>query len=89
MTHHDAQAFQRRRGMRQRVQGIITGIDERGSQQQIFCRIAAQSELGRDQQTGAAAMGLLRRVDDSSGIARHVAHHKIELGDANWDGHGA
>jgi hypothetical protein len=34
-------------------------------------------------------MGLLRGIDDFSGIARHVAHHKIELGDANWDGHGA
>jgi hypothetical protein len=28
-----------------------------------------------------------RRIDDFSGVARHVAHHKVELGDADWNGH--
>jgi hypothetical protein len=30
---------------------------------------------------------LVRRVDDFAGIARHVTHHKVELGNANLKGH--
>jgi hypothetical protein len=29
----------------------------------------------------------MRGGDDFLGIARHVAHHKVELGHANWKCH--
>ena len=68
-------------------QGIITGIDERRAQEQVFCRIATQRELGRQQQLRALGMGLVRSIYDFSGIAHHVTHHKIELGHTNFERH--
>jgi hypothetical protein len=70
-------------------QGIIAVVDEGGSQQQVFGRITAQREFGCQQQSRAASVSIMSRIDYFSGIARHIAHYKIELGNADRDGHGA
>jgi hypothetical protein len=87
MTHHDAQAFQPGRLTHHRFQGIIASINEGRTQEQVFRCIAAQGQFWRDQQAHAPAMSVLSRLNNFSGIAHHVAHHKIELGHANWKCH--
>ena len=88
MSHHDVQAFEVGGAGRHHFEGIITGIDERGAQVQVFGGVAAQGQFGREQQVHAAGVGLLGGIDHLPGVARHVAHHKVELGHANGKSHG-
>jgi hypothetical protein len=82
MPDHHMQVFQVGQGRDDAFQGIIAGLDERGTQKQIFCGIATNRQLRRQQQANAALITSARSVDDFLGIARHVAHHIIELGHA-------
>ena len=68
-------------------QGIIAGIDEGRAQEQVFGGVTANRQLGREHEPNPAGMRLAGTVDDFAGIARHVAHHKIELGNANLESH--
>ncbi len=88
MTHHDVQAFELRRGGRHRLEGIITGVDERGPQVQVFGGVAADGEFGREQQPHPTRVRGRGGLDDAAGIACHVAHHEVELGNRYGKRHG-
>jgi hypothetical protein len=87
MPDHHVQAFQPRQLAGHRFDGIITGGNERGTQQQVFGGIAADGQLGGEDEAGTLGVGAARGVDDLLRIARHVAHHEVELGDADVKGH--
>ncbi len=70
------------------VQGIITGVQKTGAQVEVFGRVAADREFGREQDLGALGVRSVRGIDDLAGIARRVAHHQIELGHTNVERHG-
>ena len=82
MADHHMQVFQVGQGPDDAFQGIIAGLYERGTQKQIFCGVATNRQLRRQQQANATLVARAGSVDDFLGIARHVAHHIIELGHA-------
>ena len=88
MPDHDRQVFQVGQGCGDRFHGIITGMNECGTQKQIFGGIAANRQLGGQHQPGAVGIGLARGLDDFLGIARQITHQKIELCNAQCEGHG-
>ena len=67
------------------VHGIITGLNERGAQKQVFGRIAANRHLGRHHQARAVLVSGAGGVDNFLRIARHVANAVIQLGNANFE----
>jgi hypothetical protein len=83
VADHHVQVFQVGQGAGNGFQGIIAGLDERGAQKQVFGRIATNRQFGGEQQTHTPLVGAAGRVNDFLGIARHVTHHKIELGNAD------
>ncbi len=88
MSHHDVQAFEVGRAGRHGFEGIITGVDEGWPQVQVFGGVAAQGEFGCEQQVHATGVSRFGGIDHFPGVARHVAHHKVELGHANGKSHG-
>ena len=88
MAHHQRHARPGQRGLGDALQlAVARGLEGR-AQVQIFGRVAAQRQLGRQQQLGAIGIGLGGGVDDLLGIAGQIAHDKIQLGDANRKRHG-
>jgi hypothetical protein len=69
------------------IHGIITGLDERGAQKQVFGRVAANRQLGRQHQPHAVLVGRAGRLDDLLRIARHVSHAIVQLGNADFEWH--
>ncbi len=69
------------------IHGIITGLDERGTQKQVFGRIAAYRQLWRQHQPCALLVGRAGRVDNLLCIARHIADAIVQLGDADFEWH--
>jgi len=59
-------------------------LDKSRAQEKVFSGITANGQLGREQQSGAVCIGLARSVDDLAGIARHVTHTVVELGNADF-----
>lgn len=88
VSHHDGQVFQVGSLLRHGFHGIITCVDEGRPQEQVLGRIAADRQLWRQQQACPLGMGFMGGVDDLAGIARHVAHHEVELGNTNVERHG-
>ena len=75
--HHQArQIGERARAVRQ---GVGAGLHEGGSQQQVFGRVAAQAEFGREHEAGALRVGTAGGVDDLRGVAGEVADGGIDL----------
>ncbi|MNW05965.1 hypothetical protein D3C71_2022940 [compost metagenome] len=88
MAEDDGQARQVRGLSGHGLHGSFTGGQKGRSQQQVFGRIAAQRQFGREQQACARGMGCARGHNDFLRIARQVAHDKIELCSANGERHG-
>ena len=82
MPDHHHKVFQVGQLAGDHLYGIITGGDKRGAQEQVFGRIAADRQLGRQQQARTLRVGGAGGFHDFAGIARHVAHGEIELGTA-------
>ena len=87
MAHHHSQAGQGRCRRHHLGQGLLTGCEKRRPQIKILGGVAAQGQLGRQQQPGSGRVGILGSANDLAGVARQVAHHEIELGDADGEGH--
>ena len=51
------------------------GLEERRAQQQVFGRVAAERQFGRDDQVRAAALARVDRVEDARSVAGEIADH--------------
>lgn len=83
MTHHQMQTIEIFERMSQAQQGSFTSIHEGWAQQQIFGRIARQTQLGGDHQPGPLRIGLAGRLFQQTNIAGQVADGHIDLGQGN------
>ena len=75
--HHHVRPFNPASSRATRFHGIIAGSDEGGAQEQVFGRVAANRQLGREQQPRAVGVGRARGIDDFLRVARHVANDKL------------
>ncbi len=66
---------------RQFMQGLFAGTMKTGMQQQVFRRITAQAQLGRQQQRRALLSGALGICENFCSITGKVAERAIDLGD--------
>ena len=87
MTHHQREAIEGSRFGGDGLQGIIAGIQKSRTQEQVLRRIAAQGQLGGDQQLRTLGMGFVGSGNDAAHVASEVAHHKVELGQTNFERH--
>ena len=60
-------------------QGSCTGLHESRTQQQIFGRIAAQTQLRCEHQSRTCGMRLARKIDNLLHIARQITDRRIDL----------
>ena len=80
---------------RQRFDGRAAGRLERGFQHQVFRRIAADEQLGKDDQVGAVGGRAGARLARLRSVAFDVAHGRVELGERDGEavggfaGHGS
>lgn len=88
MTNDDVQAIQIGRLGSHGLQCLIAGIDEGRAQEQVFGGVAAQGQLGREQQGHTGPVRITGSLDNAAGIALQVTHDEIELGGADDKGHG-
>jgi len=69
---------------------LLALAQERGAQQQVFRRVAADRQFGEQHHVGAVLVaGDLRQFDDARAVAGHVADREVVLrqGDAEGSGH--
>ena len=65
-------------------QCIGAGFHERGAQQEVFGRIAAQAELRRQHEPRALRMGAARGLDDLARVARQVSDRGVDLREGDF-----
>jgi len=63
------------------------GVHERRPQQQVFGWIAAQAELGSEDEARTLPVGHARGSDDLVGVAGQVADGGIDLRQRHFHGH--
>jgi hypothetical protein len=63
-------------------QGVEIALDESGALEQVEREIAADAEFGEDGEFRAAALGLVREVENAGGVAFKVANSWVELGES-------
>ena len=79
MPDDDMQPCAARQLARQIGQLPGAGLHEGGAQQQVFGRVAAQPELGRDDEVRALRMRAARCLGDAARVAGEVADGGIDL----------
>ncbi len=60
-------------------QRIGTGTHEGRAQQEVFGRVAAEAELGGDDQAHPLRMRPSRRLDDAAAVSRQIPHGRVDL----------
>ena len=77
-------------GPRELRQALQVLLDKARAHEQVLGRVAAQRQLGRDEQINPSAVGGARLGNDAVCIARQVAHDDVDLGQGNLQrrGHG-
>ena len=79
MSHHHDQTLQTGERAGAVAQRIGTGPHERGAQQQIFGRVAANAELGGQHQPRALRVSAPRLGDDRRDVASQVTDRRVDL----------
>src|SRR4029077_5460459 len=75
-AHHDREPPGRARHLVERAQ---VRLDERGLEQEVFGRVAADRELGKGHQGGSLRASPLDRVHDHADVAFEIANRGIDL----------
>jgi hypothetical protein len=84
MTDDDMQPFAVLQVGRDAGQGLRAALHERRAQQQILGRVAAQRQLGRDDELRALRVRAPRRIDDAHGVAREIADRRVDLSERDF-----
>jgi hypothetical protein len=87
MAHHHRQVFQCCQFIGHPFHGIMAGRNEGRAKEQVFGGVTTDRQLGGQHQTRALVVGGAGGVDDLLRVARKIAHHKIELGNTDFESH--
>ena len=60
---------------------VRAGLEKRRAQQQIFGRISAERQFGRDDEVRSAAPARIHRIENARRVAGKIADHLVQLGD--------
>ena len=85
MPHHHEEPLQIGQCARAVDQRIGARLHERGAQQQIFGRIAAQTEFGREHELCAMGVSASRHSDDARTVARQITDRGVDLRQGHFD----
>ena len=85
MPHHDRKAIEMCCLSADECQGIIAGVEKRRAEKQVFCGITAKGQFGCHHHLSPLCVGLVGGLDDPAGIALHISHHKIQLGQTDFE----